>query len=67
LSGQGLQPFPVTLTNWITGNIQRDHIMPIALGGSSDIINIQLLCQPCNSKNGANNPIEYANKIGYLL
>jgi hypothetical protein len=24
-------------------------------------------CKPCNSKKGANNPIEYANKIGYLL
>lgn len=29
-----------------------DHVVPIALGGTSWLYNIQPLCQPCNSKKG---------------
>lgn len=49
------------------GVFNRDHIMPIALGGSSDISNIQLLCPKCNSSKGAKDPIEHAQRIGRLL
>lgn len=45
----------------------RDHITPVARGGSSDITNIQILCPSCNSKKGSKDPIEHAQALGRLL
>lgn len=36
-----------------------DHIMPIYLGGSSNIENLQLLCMPCNRSKGRKHPEEW--------
>lgn len=47
----------------LNGVFHRDHIMPLALGGSNGIENIQLLCPTCNCKKGANHPTEYAKKL----
>mgnify|MGYP001586745391 CR=1 FL=1 len=44
-----------------------DHIMPLALGGSGNDHNYQLLCPSCNIKKGALHPVEYAQRIGLLL
>lgn len=30
-----------------------DHIFPLALGGSNDLVNLQLLCETCNLKKSA--------------
>ena len=32
--------------------LTADHVVPLAVGGSNDIGNIQPLCQPCNSSKG---------------
>jgi 5-methylcytosine-specific restriction endonuclease McrA len=37
----------------IKDSFHRDHIVPLASGGSNDISNIQLLCPPCNRSKGA--------------
>lgn len=44
-----------------------DHIMPLALGGEHCEKNIQILCPSCNVKKWATPPIEYMQKVGFLL
>lgn len=44
-----------------------DHIMPLALGGTNDATNLQLLCVRCNLSKGAKHPIEFAQSLGRLL
>lgn len=44
-----------------------DHVIPLALGGSNDKGNIQILCPRCNRRKGKKDPIEFANKNGLLF
>ena len=48
-------------------NLRRDHRKALANGGTNDIINIELLCDPCNSAKSAKDEIEWANENGRLL
>jgi 5-methylcytosine-specific restriction endonuclease McrA len=44
-----------------------DHIMPLALNGSNDRRNIQLLCPLCNQRKKDKHPIDFARQNGMLL
>ena len=48
-------------------DFHRDHITPIARGGTNEASNIQLLCPECNRKKGAKDPLEFMQQLGYLL
>lgn len=42
--------------------LSKDHIQPIASGGSNDVSNLQTLCIPCNSRKG-NRTIDYRSEM----
>lgn len=44
-----------------------DHIMPLALGGIHEPLNLQLLCGPCNLSKSAKHPIRFMQEKGFLL
>lgn len=44
-----------------------DHRMPLALGGSNDPSNLQLLCPRCNRSKGAKHPDIYERSLGLTL
>jgi 5-methylcytosine-specific restriction endonuclease McrA len=45
--------------------LTADHVVPVAKGGTSDISNIQGLCQPCNSSKGTK-IIDYRKESRFL-
>jgi 5-methylcytosine-specific restriction endonuclease McrA len=37
-----------------TENLEIDHIIPLAKGGTNELDNLQILCKKCNRKKGVN-------------
>ena len=48
-------------------NYHLDHIMPLALGGGHEDVNMQLLRDRCNISKGAKHPIKFMQERGFLL
>lgn len=44
-----------------------DHKIPLVLGGSNDISNLQGLCPSCNCSKGPKDPVKWAQENGKLL
>jgi len=51
----------------LTKSFHRDHIVPLARGGTNWPKNIQLLCRDCNQHKHATPPERFARQIGLLL
>lgn len=47
--------------------LTMDHVIPLSKGGLHEPANILPACRACNSRKGATDPIEHANRIGKLL
>lgn len=54
-----LMASPVCAACGSTDKPEIDHILPIALGGTSDPGNLQILCAPCNRSKGAKHPSDW--------
>lgn len=49
------------------GRGHLDHIRPLARGGEHAPRNLQLLCEPCNVRKNAKDPIDYMRELGRLI
>lgn len=57
----------ICLTRITRKSMHRDHIVPLARGGSNWPTNFQLTCKSCNLRKGHKDPFEFANLEGRLL
>lgn len=48
-------------------DFHRDHIMPLALGGTNEDSNIQLLTAKCNLQKSAKHPVDFMQQRGFLI
>lgn len=51
----------------ITKGYHVDHVIPLAMNGSNDKYNLQLLCAPCNISKKAKHPVNFMQERGFLL
>ena len=49
------------------GEAAPRHIIPLALGGANDDLNVQLLTPDCNQRKKAQHPVDYMQSQGFLL
>lgn len=48
-------------------NFHHDHIIPLALNGVHEDLNIQLLCPTCNQSKHSKHPVDFMQERGFLL
>lgn len=48
----------------LVGGFHVDHILPVKLGGKTNIENLQILCPTCNLRKGAKHPDEWIKSCG---
>lgn len=58
---------PVCKSQLTTAYRHLDHIIPLARGGEHSVMNVQLLCPPCNLSKNAKHPIDFMRERGFLL
>jgi len=51
----------------ITKGYHVDHVIPLAMNGSNDKYNLQLLCATCNLSKHAKHPVNFMQERGFLL
>ncbi len=51
----------------LSGDYHLDHIIPLALGGTHEDCNIQLLHAKCNLQKHAKHPVDFMQQRGFLL
>lgn len=44
----------------------RDHVIPVARGGTHTESNLQLTCKPCNLRKHAKHPLDFAAEMGIV-
>jgi 5-methylcytosine-specific restriction protein A len=52
---------------FLIDEMEDDHLLPVATGGSNDVKNRRLLCKKCNRQKGKNSPVRESKLTGSTI